>query len=135
MSTTHPVETYTNIVHEAEVDGGWSGQLRIVVGTGTSDQELVFVDSDLLGPRRLVLTAPETLAFSEALQAAAAEVVPPYLWDREAFPERVRATGAGHHSRTLADLNRHIRALSGWRQRERSTTRRRHGRLPPSRPR
>lgn len=47
-------EAYTNIVHEAEVDGGWSGQLRIVVGNnGRGAQDLVFIDSDLLGPRRL----------------------------------------------------------------------------------
>lgn len=55
--TTSPIrETYTAVVHEADVDGGWSGQLRIVLGKGISDEELVFVDSDLLGPRRLVLT-------------------------------------------------------------------------------
>ena len=44
MSTSHPPEHYTNVVHEASVDGGWSGQLRIVVGNGISNEPLVFVE-------------------------------------------------------------------------------------------
>jgi hypothetical protein len=71
MSTTDsPPETYKNVVHEAELDGGWSGQLRILVASSNSDEQLVFVDSDLLGPRRLVLTAQQALATAEALMSA-----------------------------------------------------------------
>ncbi len=70
--TNSPIrETYTNVVREAEVDGGWSGQLRVVVGKGISDEELVFVDSDLLGPRRLVFTPQE----AEATAAVMLDVV------------------------------------------------------------
>jgi hypothetical protein len=70
MSATHPPEHYTNVVHEAEVDGGWSGQLRIVRGRGINDQELVFVDSDLLGSMRLVLTPQQAADFAEAVHNA-----------------------------------------------------------------
>jgi hypothetical protein len=70
MSTTHPPENYTNVVHESEVDGGWSGQLRIVRGRGINDQELVFVDSDLLGSMRLVLTREQAVDFAEAVHNA-----------------------------------------------------------------
>jgi hypothetical protein len=70
MNTTKTHETNTNIVHETEVDGGWSGQLRIVRGRGNSDQELVFVDSDLLGPMRLVLTPQQAVDFAEAVHSA-----------------------------------------------------------------
>jgi hypothetical protein len=107
-----PQEAYAHILHEAEVDGGWSGQLRIVVGRGTSDQELVFVDSDLLGPRRVILTAQEALAFAEALEAAAAEVIPPYPWDLRAFQTTFGYPAPREHTRTAADLLRHVRALS-----------------------
>lgn len=70
-SSTH--EIYTRIVHETEVDGGWSGRLRVVVGNnGLGAQDLVFVDSDLLGPRRLVLTTAEAAAVGEALSVASA---------------------------------------------------------------
>lgn len=116
MSTPSPRETYTNIVHEAEVDGGWSGQLRIVVGKGTSDQQLVFVDSDLLGARRLVLTVQEALAVAEALQAAAAEVIPPAVWDLEAFQGTFGYPAPAKHSRTLADFKRHVHKLSDQHQ-------------------
>jgi predicted XRE-type DNA-binding protein len=70
MSTAHPRERYTNVVHEAEIDGGWSGHLRIVRGRGNNDQELVFVDSDLLGPMRLVLTREQAADFAEAVHNA-----------------------------------------------------------------
>ncbi len=105
-------ETYTNIVHQAEVDGGWSGQLRIVVGKGLNDQELVFVDSDLLGPRRLVLTPQQTIEVATRLAAAAAEVVPPDTWDLEAFQSTFGYPPPAEHARTLAGLKRHVRELS-----------------------
>lgn len=70
MSPSSTRETYRNVLHEAEVDGGWSGQLRIVLGNGISDEELVFVDSDLLGPRRLVLTPEEAAETGSALTKA-----------------------------------------------------------------
>lgn len=71
MSTKDPPQTYKNVVHEAAVDGGCSGQLRVLVATSNSDERLVFVDSDLLGPRRLVLTALQALATAHALMSAA----------------------------------------------------------------
>src|SRR5689334_15049705 len=61
---------YTNVVHEVEVDGGWSGKLRIVRGRNYNGQDLVFVDSDLLGPRRLILTPQEAADFAEAVHNA-----------------------------------------------------------------
>jgi hypothetical protein len=112
MSTTHLPEQYTNIAHEAGVDGGWSGHLRIVVGKGLGPEELVFVDSDLLGARRLVLTVTEALAVAEALEAAAAEVIPPYPWELRAFQSTFGYPAPREHTRTTADLKRHVRALS-----------------------
>jgi hypothetical protein len=70
MNTTHPPETYTNVLAEADVDGGWSGQLRVVRATGINGQELVFVDSDLLGASRLILTPQEAVDFAEGAQNA-----------------------------------------------------------------
>lgn len=66
----HTRESYTNVVHEADVDGGWSGQLRVVRATGINGIEMVFVDSNLLGPRRLVLTPQEAADFAEAVHNA-----------------------------------------------------------------
>lgn len=77
MSTTHPAETYTNIVHEAAVDGGWSGQLRIVRATGVNGQELVFVDSELLGSMRLALTREQAADVAEAIQNASGMAASP----------------------------------------------------------
>lgn len=66
-----PSQPYRNVVHEGAVDGGWSGHLRVLVATSNSDEQLVFVDSDLLGPRRLVLTTLEALNVAQALLSAA----------------------------------------------------------------
>jgi hypothetical protein len=75
MASSSTPDTYNNILHEATVDGGCSGQLRIVVGTNRADHDpLVFVDSDLLGPRRLVLTPREAAAVAAALSTASATV-------------------------------------------------------------
>ncbi len=94
-------ENYTNILHETEVDGGWSGQLRIVVGKGQSDEVLVFVDSDLLGSRRLVLTPDEAGAVGPALtkasiKATRADMGDPtapkvrHRWEVDVLPELMR---------------------------------------------
>ena len=114
MSTTPTSETYTNIVHETDVDGGWSGQLRIVVGTNNDSQTepLVFVDSDLLGPRRLVLTAEQAVELATQLAAGAGEVLPPAIWDFKAFESTFGYPAPTEHSRTVGDLKRHTRALS-----------------------
>lgn len=120
MSTTDsPPETYKNVVHEAEVDGGWSGQLRVLVASSNSDEQLVFVDSDLLGPRRLMLTANEAAALSEALSLASDELIPPYSYDFESFYSVFRQPAPAEHTHTRADLKRHVKALSDQRASER----------------
>lgn len=63
--------SYTDVVHETKTDGGWSGVIRVIVGKGINHQELVFVDSDLLGPRRLVLTREQAAQVAAALTSAA----------------------------------------------------------------
>jgi hypothetical protein len=113
MAASHSPERYTHVIHEAEVGGGWSGQLRIVVGNnGQGAQDLVFVDSDLLGPRRLVLTAEEAVDVATQLAAAAGEVLPPASSDFRAFESVFGYPAPAEHSKTLADLSRHIRELS-----------------------
>ena len=70
MTTSSTYENHTNIVHETTVDGGWSGQLRIVRATGKNGQELVFIHSDLLGNLRLVLTPQQAADVAEAVHDA-----------------------------------------------------------------
>lgn len=67
MTTSSTRQEYAHVVHEATVDGGWSGKLRIVRGRGINDQDLVFVDSDLLGTMRLLLTPQEAADVAEVL--------------------------------------------------------------------
>jgi hypothetical protein len=99
MSTrTPPPDSYTNVIHEFALDGGWSGQLRIVVGTNRVDQDtLVFVDSELLGARRLVLTPEEasavgaalTKASIKAMRAGGSDMAAPrvrHRWEVDALP-------------------------------------------------
>ena len=120
MTTSPTREKYTSIVRETEVDGGWSGQLRIVVGNnGQGAQDLVFIDSDLLGPRRLVLTAEEAVDVATQLAAAAGEVLPPASSDFRAFERVFGYPAPAEQSKTLADLSRHIRELSDQHEAER----------------
>jgi hypothetical protein len=119
VTTSPSLDTYKRITHEAEVDGGWSGQLRVLVASSNSDEQLVFVDSDLLGPRRLMLTANEAVALSEALSSAADELIPPHSYDFESFYSVFRQPAPAEHTRTRADLKRHVKALSDQRAAER----------------
>ena len=60
-------------VHRS-VDGGYSGQLNVTVGTGKeSVPPLVFVDSDLVPGHSLVLSLSEAEELGFALSAAVAE--------------------------------------------------------------
>jgi hypothetical protein len=90
MTAAH--DRYTNVIHETEADGGWSGQVRIVAGTNRVDSDaLVLVDSDLLGARRLVLTPEQAAAAGAALTKGLESVWPSAAQPRTARPPIVGA--------------------------------------------
>lgn len=114
MTTSSQHPTYPHLLHQAKVDGGYSGELTISVARGGADEAgpLVFVDSDVLGPRRLMLAPQEAIRTAEAFLASAAEVIPPYPWDIAAFQSVFGFAPPAQHAATLADLNRYARKLS-----------------------
>ena len=63
-----------NPIVQRSVDGGYSGHLDVTVGTGSeSTSPMVFVESDLVPGRSLVLSLSEAEELGFALSATVAE--------------------------------------------------------------
>jgi hypothetical protein len=111
--------TIQHVKYTATVDGGYAGKLTISMSKPPGQTAMFFIESDLVDAK-LILTPEHTEALGEALLAASEEALPPKPWALQAFPVTFRRPVPRMHSKTAADLKRHVRALSDKHEQQRA---------------